>query len=159
MSEMERRISEERDRLRAEQTSRAAWSHSPFGTRSAAVDTPAGEFATFVNEIKPLIPRNLWRVGYMGTCPDGLTRVTWERKFLGEHKKTGGVVERRARGLSRCKAYGVEVNGYLFVVLEDGRAGYTGNLSFWRQAIVEAIASGDRAYRLVSVSETPWCFE
>jgi hypothetical protein len=68
--------------------------------------------------------------------------VAWERKYRGEPKSGGGYLQRRAKGLSRDKGYAVNENGQMFMVISDGRAGYTGPLDLLERTVTQAIAAG-----------------
>ena len=98
----------------------------------------------------PLIPSKLWQVGYIGTSPDGLTRVCSDRNHLVHKGGIKGDVYRRAWGLSRCKVYATRSEYRVLVILKDGRAGYTGDVAFWRGAIAQLIASGVRSLSMSS---------
>jgi hypothetical protein len=96
----------------------------------------------------------------MGMSPDGMTRVTRERTYLLlDGSATGSNIERRTWGLKRNKAFTAERLGYLLVILQDGRAGYTGDLNSWHRYIAEAIAAGSSWPLLRSSSDDRWLFE
>lgn len=149
MSELERELRAEQMRLRGEAGQAAAWHESAFTSADVVVGQPQGEFASFVAEVRALVPRQMWRRALIGTSPDGLTRVTWSlgKESDGDDGPGSRVIRRRARGTSKCKlffvTYDADDDYALFVVLKEGPASYAGNLTSLREAIVAAIASRD----------------
>lgn len=141
---MERALRAEKERLGKEAAQQTVWMESPFNQTSAIVGVPTGRFANLVTEVLPLIPRRLWRKAFVGQSPDGLTRVTieWSRKH-GEYLPSHAAM-RQARRCSGHKVYFVDArkaSDDFIVVLQDGRAGYTGSLDILRAAVIQSIAS------------------
>ncbi len=153
MSEMERKIREERERLHRQATTASAWDGSPFTATDPIINIPQGPLASFVADLMPLIPRSLWQTGWVGQSPDGLTRVAKNRtRSQGDSDIGYFAFGRQAKQSSRCKFYFVYDPNYgrRFVVLKDGRVGYEGNLDEWRTVIAQAIASRQKfAERLI----------
>ena len=133
MSEFSRQVDAERDRLQREEADALAWKSSAFNEYNPPVGHPSGPFAMLVSEVLPAIPASLWRAGFVGQAPDGVTRVTgWP--YL------GGTDERPAdsalrlwwwklrTGVAKCRVFatGSGTNG--LVVLSDGRGAYSGDL-------------------------------
>jgi hypothetical protein len=160
MSEMDRILRNEKQRLGAEAAEAKLWNESPFTRYSVVVSTPRGAFARFVSEITPLIPRKMWRKAIVGQSPDGLTRVAWSigRPEDGERGAGSAVLRRRKQRASRCSLFMVyrytAIDGGLrLVVLADGRAGYCGELDALRTIAAQTIASHDMpAERLLDMT-------
>jgi len=157
MSDLEREIAEERARLGRKHSDDRAWSKSPFWPTTATVRIPSGNFAIFVREVFPLIPKKLWRSALMGRGPDGETHVIQDIEELS--------LIARLR-LKSCKLYSTGDLYNVLVILSDGRAGYTGELSYWRKSIAHYIASGASAETLDPTANyyagnfsSPWRFE
>jgi hypothetical protein len=76
LSDFNRQINEERDRLQREKAHKDAWDSSAFSIYDPQVGRPSGRLAALVSEVLPAIPNNLWQIGFVGQDPNGSTRVT-----------------------------------------------------------------------------------
>jgi hypothetical protein len=165
MSDFERQIREQQNLLRSEEAKRSAWADSPFGPQCPVVGRPTDRLAGLVADVLPRVPRGLWHKGWVGQSPDGLTRV-----FNGEHLMRrfgeGGATRAQTRQwklCAKCKIWFVMNRHYsdtggMFVLLNDGRAGYAGELDDLQKAIVRAIAADVKETEslLTSYRETQW---
>ena len=153
MSEMERQIREEKERLHHQATIEEAWDGSPFTATDPIINIPKGPLASFVADLMPLIPRSLWQTGWVVQSPDGLTRVAKNRTRSSGDDGIGYIAAgRQAKQSSRCKFFFVYDRdfGRRFVLLKDGRVGHEGNLDEWQTVIAAAIASREKfAERLI----------
>jgi len=139
MESFERELRNAREHHLAESSIRETWDNSPFTEKSPVVNHPRGAFAAFVSEVIPHLPRKVWAKGIVGRSPDGLMRVAvdWTQKF-GEGTVPRAAT-RAARSCTKCKifcAWGADL-----VVLQDGRAGYIGDLNDVRAVVARQIAS------------------
>lgn len=148
MSELERLLHLERQRINTQDTQAKAWHESPFTPTSVVVGPPGGAFAQFVTEVKPLVPRGMWRKALVGRSPDGLTRVAWSVSRADDSDEGPGsaVLRRRAQYATRCKLFmgfgSTEYGGMLgFVVLADGRGGFCGDVAALRAVAARVIAA------------------
>jgi hypothetical protein len=169
VSDMERLLRIEQQRLGAEANEARVWHESPFTRSNVVVGVPAGAFARFVGEIKPLVPRRMWRKALVGQSPDGFTRVAWSigRPEDGDAGAGSAVLRRRKQHASRCSVfmvyrYTADDGGLRLVVLADGRAAFCGELDDLRAGAAEAIASRQMpAQSLLDMQYTSgtWRFE
>jgi hypothetical protein len=115
---MERMLREERQRLEAEAAGARAWYESPFTPTSVEVGTPMGEFARFIAEVAPLVPRRMWRKALVGRSPDGHTRVAWSlpRDEDGDDGPGSAVLRHRGQHAAKCKLFMV----YKYTALNGG---------------------------------------
>ena len=166
---MERLLRIERQRLGSEAAEAKAWHESPFTRSSVVVGAPVGAFARLVTEIKPVVPRRMWRKALAGRSPDGRIRLVWTfgRAEDGDAGAGSAVLRRRRQQASRCSVFMVYDYealdaGLRLVVLADGRAAFCGELSDLRRVAIQTIASKEMpAESLLDMTYTDrtWRFE
>jgi len=154
MSDLERRIRAEQERLQAAEAEERAWHECAFSRTDVVVGQPQGDFEDLVEEVIGIIPRKMWRKALIGKDPQGLTRVTWSiaRPSDGDLGAGSRVLRLRKAGTSKCLLFlvtfpaGPDDRGFSFeghfAVTKEGFASYSGDLAAVRQAVVKSIALG-----------------